>query len=86
MGKAKVQYQEAMEAEASEDYLMSRLRDNDATIERMIKQVASMKHLLMRTHDWLEFWEMRMPAGDRFDSEQLRATIAASQRLNVDDS
>ncbi len=70
-----------------QEYLLSRLRDKDATIERLMKELTGVKRLLLRTYDWLEFWERRLPADDRFESEQLRAELMAAYRVpNIDDS
>ena len=67
MGVAKEQARQADEM----DYLMSRMQDKDATIERLVKQLTATKRLLLRTYDWVEYWEKRMPAEDAFDSPLL---------------
>ncbi len=68
------------------DYLLSRLHDKDATIERLMKELTTTKRLLLRASDWLVFWGRHMPPEHAFDSEQLRAELMAAQRAVVDDS
>ncbi len=70
------------------NYLQSRLRDKDATIASLQKQLGDAKRQLLKTCDWLEKWEKRLSAADAFGSEQLRSLLLAAHRAapNVDDS